>query len=246
MRRQPSASASIARGLFALAAVTASALAVVGAAAAPAGAAGIVPPSNPTNSVPPQVMPHCSLSPVDDTSALCINSVLHDINYGRSLEGLGPLVLPGGYAGDAVPVQQLIIADEERGDRGLSQFSGLVARLNAAALTGAQNDADPQPPSGFTYTSAGSNFAQDYTPLGADFAWMYDAGYPGTNIDCTSSGGGGCWGHRDTILGNWVTTGSQTAEMGDADTTGGQYTQVFANETGTADPLVDPITPSSL
>jgi hypothetical protein len=246
VRRQPCACTFLARGLAALAAVAASAFTVVGSATGPAGAAGIVPPSNPANSVPPQVVPDCSLSPVDDTNAVCIDSVLHNINYARSLEGLGPLVLPSGYASDTVPVQQLIIADEERGDRGLSQFSGLVARLDAAALTGAQTNSDPVPPSGFTYTSAGSNFAKDYTPLGADYAWMYDDGYPGTNLDCTSSADSGCWGHRDTILGNWVTTGSQTAVMGDADTTAGQYTQIFANETGTADPLVDPITPSSL
>ena len=30
-----------------------------------------------------QVMPRCTLTPVDDTSAGCMNSVLHNINYAR-------------------------------------------------------------------------------------------------------------------------------------------------------------------
>jgi hypothetical protein len=236
----------LARGLTAFAAVVASASAVIGVAVGPAGAGGILPPSNPAADVPPQVMPRCTPSPVDDTSAGCVNSVLHNINYARWLEGLGPLVLPSDYASDSVPVQQLIIADEERGDRGLSQFSGLVASLNTAALTAAEADADPSPPSGFSFTTAASNFALDYTPLGADFAWMYDDGYGGTNRDCTSPTGASCWGHRDTILGDWADTGTTIGVMGDADTSAGQYTQIFANDNNTSEPLVDTIDPSTL
>ena len=191
-------------------------------------------------------MPHCTVSPVDDTSAACINSVLHNINYARALEGLGPLVLPSNYASQPVAVQQLIITDEERGDRGLSQFSGLDASLNTAAMAGAVGNTDPTPPAGYQDTTAGSIFALDYTPLGADYAWMYDDGYGGTNLDCTTPLSPACWGHRDNILGNWTTTGSQTAMMGDADTSAGQYTQIFANQKDPADSLVDPITPSSL
>ena len=192
-------------------------------------------------------MPRCSVSPVDDTSAGCINSVLHNINYARALEGLGPLILPGNYASQPVAVQQLIITDEERGDRGLSQFSGLDAALNSAAMTGAVGNIDPVPPALYQYTPpAASIFALDYTPLGADYAWMYNDGYGGTNIKCTTPLSADCWGHRDNILGNWTTTGSQTAMMGDADTSGGQYAQIFANQKNPADPLVNPIAPSSL
>jgi len=191
-------------------------------------------------------MPHCTVSPVDDISAACINSVLHNINYARALEGLGPLVLPSNYASQPVAVQQLIITDEERGDRGLSQFSGLDASLNTAAMAGAVGNTDPTPPAGYQYTTAGSIFALDYTPLGADYAWMYNDGYGGTNLDCTTPLSSACWGHRDNILGNWTTTGSQTAMMGDADTSAGQYTQIYANQKDPADSLVDPITPSSL
>jgi hypothetical protein len=191
-----------------------------------AAAAGLVPPANPTTSVPPQVMPACSVSPVDDNSAGCIDSVLHNINYARSLEGLGPLVLPSTYASDPVPVQQLILADEERGDRGLSQFSGLDPALDTAALAGAVANADPVPPVGFQFSTAGSIFALDYTPLGADFAWMYDDGYGGTNLDCAAPTDSGCWGHRDNILGAWNTTAGQAATMGDGNTASGQYAEI--------------------
>ena len=225
-------SRSLARTILAAAAAMAAGVVVV-AAPASAGAAGIVPPSNPSASVPPQVTPRCSTSPVDDTSAGCIDSVLHNINYARSLEGVGPLVLPSSYATDSVAMQELIITDEERGDRGLSEFTGLDPTLDSAALTGAQAHTDPSLPPG--YLSGGAIFAQDYTPLGADYAWMYDDGYGGTNLDCTSPGSSGCWGHRDNILGDWTTTGSQTAMMGDASTSGGQYTEIFADQEDPAD-----------
>ena len=234
-----------ARAAAALAAGIGSALVVVSAAPLVAGASGIIPPSNPAASVPPQVIPACSLSPVDDKSSGCTDSILHDINYARWLEGLGPLVLPGNYASDAVAVQQLVLTDEERDDRGLSPYSGLDATLNTAALAGATTNSDPLLPSGFV-GPGGSIFAQDYTPLGADFAWMYDDGYGGTNLLCTSPGASGCWGHRDNILGPWASGSGQTAMMGDANTLTGQYAEIFAYQPNPADSLVDPITPSSL
>ena len=233
--------ASMGRIAVALAGLVGSSAIVMSATTPPAAAAGIVPPSNPTVSVPPQVMPDCSLSPVDDTSGGCIDSVLHNINDARSLEGLGPLVLPSDYATDPVPAQQLVITDEERNDRGLQEFSGLDPLLNTAAQTAAQISTDPSPPSGYSYNLAGSIFAQDYTPLGADYAWMYDDGYGGTNLLCTSPSDSGCWGHRNNILGAWTTSTSlsQTAMMGDGNTTNGQYTELFANESDPAGATID-------
>ena len=234
----------MARGALALAAGIASAL-VVSGSPLEAGATAILPPSNPSVSVPPQVMPACTFVTVDDTSPGCIDSVLHNINYTRALESLGPLVLPSNYASDSVAVQQLIITDEERGDRGISEYSGLDATLNAAAQAGALASTDPALPSGFQ-GPGGSIFAQDYTPLGVDYAWMYDDGYGGTNLDCAAPGDSGCWGHRDNILGDWTTTGSQTAMMGDGNTSAGHYAEIFAYQRDPADSLVDTITPSSL
>lgn len=207
-----------------------------------AGAAGIVPPTNPTSDVPPQVVPACTSTPADNNSVGCIDSVLHNINYARSLENLGPLVLPSGYSSDSVTMQQLILTDEERGDRGLPEFSGLDGSLNTAALLGATTDADPSPPVGYQYTSAMSIFAQDVSPLGADFAWMYNDGYGGTNLDCTSPTSAKCWGHRNAILGGWSATTSTTPEMGVGATATGGYAEIFANEDNPADALVDQLT----
>jgi hypothetical protein len=232
--------------VLAVAAVLASTVMAITAAPEAAGAAGLVPPANPTANVPPQVVPRCTSSPVDDTSAGCIDSVLHNINDGRALEGLGPMVLPSDYATDSVPLQQLIIADEERGDRGLSQFTGLDATLNTAAQTGAEESKDPIVPVDYDYSNGGANFAQDTTALGADDAWMYNDGEGGTNIDCTTLDPTGCWGHRDNILGPWTTTDTQTAQMGDGDTADGQYAQIFMNQDDPADSLVDTLTLSSL
>ena len=75
---------------------------------------------------------------------------------------------------------------------------------------------------------------------------MYDDGYGGTNARLHLAGGQRCWGHRDNILGDWTTTGTQTAQMGDADTASGQYAQIFMDQIDTPDSLIDTITPSSL
>ncbi len=248
IRHQPDAravSTSMARAALAFAAGVASALVVIAGSPVGAGASGIVPPSKPSVSIPPQVMPDCTFSTVDDTSAGCVDSVLHNINYARTFEGLGPLVLPSNYASDSVPVQQLVITDEERGDRGLSEYSGLDATLNTAALTGALANTDPVLPAGFQ-GPGGSIFAKDYTPLGADYAWMYDDGYGGTNLNCTSPSDSGCWGHRDNILGSVTAIGTQTPMMGDANPPAGQYAEIFATQVDPADSLVDTITPGAL
>jgi hypothetical protein len=37
-------------------------------------------------------------------------------------------------------------------------------------------------------------------PLGADYAWMYDDGPGGSNLDCRGGSAKLCWGHRDILL----------------------------------------------
>src|SRR5579871_1841097 len=93
------ASPALTRALVASLVVLGTLIVVLATSPGPAGASGIVPPADPSASVPPQVMPRCTTTPVDDTSAGCIDSVLHNINQARSLENLGPLVLPSTYAG---------------------------------------------------------------------------------------------------------------------------------------------------
>src|ERR1700689_174747 len=104
----PATTRILIRVVVALAALCGSSAVILSGSAA-ALASGILPPANPSVSVPPQVMPDCSTTSLDDTSSGCIDSVLHNINYARFLEGLGPLVLPSGYASDSVPMQQLIL-----------------------------------------------------------------------------------------------------------------------------------------
>ena len=75
---------------------------------------------------------------------------------------------------------------------------------------------------------------------------MYNDGYGGTNVDCTTPPDAPSAGATGTILGNWTSTGSQTAMMGVGDTSGGGTREIFANQDNPADSLVDPLTPSPL
>jgi hypothetical protein len=51
---------------------------------------------------------------------------------------------------------------------------------------------------------ASSNWAGTSDPLLADFVWMYDDGPGGGNLECRPpTDNGGCWGHRQNILGSY-------------------------------------------
>ena len=50
--------------------------------------------------------------------------------------------------------------------------------------------------------------------LDADYAWMYDDGYGGSNVGCKTPNGSGCWGHRDNILGAYPTSTRFISEPG--------------------------------
>ncbi len=45
----------------------------------------------------------------------------------------------------------------------------------------------------------------EISALDADYEWMYDDGYGGSNSDCQTPEAQGCWGHRDNILGDYPT-----------------------------------------
>ena len=157
------------------------------------------------------------------------------------------MVLPSDYASDSVPVQQLIITDEERGDRGLPQFSGLDASLNTAALTGAQSNADPPPPLRLPVRTAGDRSSpQDvHAPrrrlrldvrrrLRRHQPRLHDAGRrvlgpPGQHPRVLDD-------RRHADGARWATPTPPA----------GQYTQLFANEDDPADALVDTLTPGAL
>ena len=155
-------------------------------------------------------------------SQTCINAVVAAINNARSLEGVGPMVLPDGFA-SLSPAQQTFVASNlERVDRGLVPVAGMVDSLNALSSTAADGDTDPMLPSWtvgtFRAYSWSSIWAGDLNPLAADYDWMYDDGWSPTgsyNLDCTSATADGCWGHRHAILsaGDSLITGTAVVKQ---------------------------------
>ena len=118
--------------------------------------------------------------------------------------------LPSNYASLTPAEQTFVVSNLERVDRGLQPAAGMVATLNNASQTGANNDADPTLPSwtigSFNANRWGSNWAGDLNALAADYDWMYDDGWGPNgsfNMDCTGPGAAGCWGHRHNILGSY-------------------------------------------
>ena len=123
--------------------------------------------------------------------------------YGdRQAEGLGPMSLPTNW-NSLTPAEQLfVLTDLERVDRGLAPIAGLSANLNAYAQAGADAQRDPSFP---PYGSGGGSTYSSSPSLGVSLAmWMYDDGPGGTNSACPPTGGSGCWGHRDIILGQYA------------------------------------------
>ena len=161
-----------------------------------------VPPS-------PDYWPTCSASGAG--SQACIDAVVAAINNARALEGVGPMVLPSGFASMSTAVQTFVVSNLERVDRGLQPAAGMVDMLNSLSSTAAVNDADPALPNGnpigsFSPNRWGSNWAGDLNALAADYDWMYDDGWGPTgsyNLDCTSATAAGCWGHRHNILSSY-------------------------------------------
>ena len=90
-------------------------------------------------------------------------------------------------------------ANLERIERGLPAITVLTTSLDTIAQDGANADTDPplsKVPStlagGGRWVSLGGNWAGGYdNALGADYGWMYDDE-------------GSIWGHRDNILGGYV------------------------------------------
>jgi hypothetical protein len=176
---------------------------------------------NPTsNSTWPQPSPCSTHPPMTPPALKCADQTyLAEIDQARRAEGLGPMALPTDYPHLPAPEQILVVTNSERGSRGLPTFAGLTARLNYYAEAGARAHEDPSDP-----TSAwASNWAGTSDPLEADFLWMYDDGPGGTNLDCTTPAAGGCWGHRQNILGDY----GPHPEMGAAVYGTGSATQLF-------------------
>ena len=85
--------------------------------------------------------------------------------------------------------------------RGLQPLLGLSFIWNVDAQVGANANTDPPLPSGYPWVaSIWAGGPGNINPLEADYMWMYDDGFGGSNIDCETAGASGCWVHRESIL----------------------------------------------
>jgi hypothetical protein len=165
-------------------------------------ASGILPPRNPTRNVnpSPNFLGAASCRGGKDTAA-CNTVVLRAITHARKvLENVGGMSFSLAAYEKLTPDEQLFVtANLERAKRGLPAITMLTRSLDTIAQDGANADDDPplnKVPSklagGGRWVSLGGNWAGGYdNALGADYGWMYDDK-------------GSAWGHRDNILGGYV------------------------------------------
>jgi hypothetical protein len=185
----------------------------VGAAlpAAPAGAAGILPPSNPPANIAP-----------------ASSDWLQSVDAGRAAEGVGPMEISEAALG-ALPIDQqvLTVVNEERIDRGLPPIEDITSQLDAAAQAGANAGADPAFPTTLTggapIVFGGAVWAGTPSTLESDYYWMYDDGWGGSrsatvNGACSPLSPAGCWQHRDIVLHEFANcpSGAPVLSMGAA------------------------------
>jgi hypothetical protein len=220
-------SRALLRSLLPLTAVTAIAVCTMcwaglasadGAASRPAVAlTGIVPPKNPSRSLPPRpdfMAPGVCAGRGNNQT--CNREVLKAIAHARKvLEKMGGMSFSLKAYLKLTPAEQLFVtADLERTERGLPPATVLTKSLDKVAKLGARRDEDPplsqvpaRLPGGGYVVSLGGNWAEGWhNALGADYGWMYDDGPNSPNEDCTKGDDSGCWGHRDNILGTFSST----------------------------------------
>ena len=173
---------------------------------------GILPPKNPSKSLPPKpdFLSSSSCSSAKDTTA-CNDLVLSATSNARNLlEKLGPMSFSLSAYEKLTGAEQLFVtANVERVGRGLAPMLELTNSLDSLAQAVAKANTDPdidriiktKLPGGGRVISAGANFASGYhNPLGSNYGWMYDDGLGSPNRACTSKNPQACWGHRDNIL----------------------------------------------
>lgn len=137
----------------------------------------------------------------DDPGPGCTAAALAAFDAARAREGLGPMTLPTNYPLLSPAQQLMVVANIDRVDRGLIPIAGVSSALQPSAQDGATRGVDPAFPA--WATEGGSNWFGGRNPLAAEYFFMYDDGPGSSNIDCSASNPGGCWGHRHNILGDW-------------------------------------------
>jgi hypothetical protein len=136
-------------------------------------------------------------------SAQCLDAEIAATDHARATEGLPPMRLPSNFSSLSPEEQLFVLTDIERVSRGEVPVEGLSALVSSDAQQGAESDTDPS----FNFAAIpssdwwGSNVVSGaLNALDANYTWMYEDGYGGSNVDCTSPGASGCWGHRDNEL----------------------------------------------
>ena len=165
------------------------------------GAAGIAPPQSPGGNITPAPGYSGPCGSLAAPNPYCPSGLT--LIYGdRQVEGVSPMSLPSNYPSLTPPEQLFVLTNLERIDRGIAPISGLSANLDAYAQAGADAGTDPGFP---PYANGGGSTYASTPSVGMALAmWMYDDGPGGTNADCPATGGGGCWGHRNIILGQYA------------------------------------------
>jgi hypothetical protein len=191
-----------------------------------ASAQGIIPPANPASNIPTALYENGCYSASTDWE--CAAQDLFAINTGRTSEGLGPMILPTGYSAMSIQEQQWVVTNLERGDRGLPLFAGLDPLANSDADAAAAANRDPDFSAITGLGTGGAIWAGSSNPLGSDLLWMYYDGPGGSNFDCTATDTSGCWGHRDNILGDYITANNLLPILGVSSAGGPSEAQEFA------------------
>lgn len=180
---------------------------------------GILPPKNPSRSLPanPSFLGLSSCSGGQD-GRRCNATVLRAITHARRvLEKMGGMSFSLAAYEKLGPDDQLFVTvNLERIERGLRPAVVLTHSLDKVAQVGADADDDPplgqvpsRLPGGGHPAGIGGNWAGGMdNALGADYGWMYYDGPNSFNGDCTKTNKSGCWGHRDNILGTFATSRS--------------------------------------
>jgi hypothetical protein len=170
-----------------------------------AGGAALAAPPDPSANIPLGPLPQaCRSAP---RGAVCENAAIAALDSARARLGLGRYRLPSGFIALAPARQWLVLANLDRLAYSLRPIPGLSQRLDTVAREGAAAGRDPDPyPLLLALHGAGSyGFTSNWAGgqangLYAYYGWMYDDGYGGPNVDCSTPTAAGCWGHRRDIL----------------------------------------------
>ena len=156
----------------------------------------------------------------DPTGSTCVDAAVQYLNQARTSLGQPGYQLPGNFDSLTAPEQAFVLTNLDRIQYGLPPIAGLTDGLDRAAAAGIQADDDPttHDPHVDAFTS---NWAGGFPNLPLAYeAWMYDDGLGSGNLDCTTAGSSGCWGHRHDVL--WRFDGDGPLAMGAASGTDSQ------------------------